>query len=213
MQALPKRAVAETLGTAMLLAAVVGSGIMGERLAAGNVAVALLANTIATGAALVVLILTFGPISGAHINPAVTFASAWQRHTPWREVPVYVSAQTGGAILGVVVAHLMFELPLLSVSQHARAGSAQMFSEFCGDLWLAAGDLGGREISAGGSAVRGGCLHHRGLLVYGFDFVCEPRSDDRAIADRYVHNNAAPESLLASRSRPAAKECPTDCRP
>jgi glycerol uptake facilitator-like aquaporin len=107
MQALPKRAVAETLGTAMLLAAVVGSGIMGERSAAGNVAVALLANTLATGAALVVLILTFGPISGAHINPAVTFASAWQRHTPWREVPVYVSAQTGGAILGVVVAHLM----------------------------------------------------------------------------------------------------------
>jgi glycerol uptake facilitator-like aquaporin len=136
MQALPKRAVAETLGTAMLLAAVVGSGIMGERSAAGNVAVALLANTLATGAALVVLILTFGPISGAHINPAVTFASAWQRHTPWREVPVYVSAQTGGAILGVVVAHLMFELPLLSVSQHARAGSAQMFSEFVATFGL-----------------------------------------------------------------------------
>jgi glycerol uptake facilitator-like aquaporin len=98
--------------------------------------VALLANTIATGAALVVLILTFGPISGAHINPAVTFASAWQRHTPWREVPVYVSAQTGAAILGVVVAHLMFELPLLSVSQHARAGSAQMFSEFVATFGL-----------------------------------------------------------------------------
>lgn len=114
----------------MLLVAVVGSGIMGERLAAGNVAVALLANTIATGTALAVLILTFGPISGAHLNPAVTFASAWQRHTPWAEVPVYVIAQTGGALAGVAVAHLMFELPLLSVSHRARDGGAQIFSEF-----------------------------------------------------------------------------------
>jgi glycerol uptake facilitator-like aquaporin len=136
MRSLPQRAVAEALGTALLLAAVVGSGIMGERLAAGNSAVALLANTIATGAALVALILTFGPISGAHINPAVTVASAWQRHTPWREAPVYVLAQTAGALSGVAAAHLMFELPLLSVSHQARGGLPQIFSEFVATFGL-----------------------------------------------------------------------------
>ncbi len=136
MRRLPQRAVAEALGTAMLLAAVVGSGIMGERLAAGNVAVALLANTLATGAALVALILTFGPISGAHLNPVVTLSSAWQRHIAWREVPVYMIAQTGGALAGVAVAHLMFELPLLSVSHRARDGGAQIFSEFVATFGL-----------------------------------------------------------------------------
>jgi glycerol uptake facilitator-like aquaporin len=100
MKNLPQRVVAEALGTAMLLAAVVGSGIMGERLAGGNVAVALLANTLATGAALVALILTFGPISGAHFNPAVTFASAWQGYITWADVPFYVIAQIGRAFLG-----------------------------------------------------------------------------------------------------------------
>ena len=136
MGTLPQRAVAETLGTAMLLAAIVGSGIMGERLAAGNVAVALLANTLATGAALVALILAFGPISGAHVNPAVTFASAWQGHTAWRDVPFYVIAQIAGAFGGVAVAHLMFELPLFSVSQRARNGAPQIFSEFVATFGL-----------------------------------------------------------------------------
>lgn len=130
MTPLPQRVVAEAVGTAMLLAAVVGSGVMAERLAAGNVAIALLANTLATGAALVALILTFGPISGAHLNPAVTLASAWQGYTPKREAPLYVIAQVVGAFGGVAVAHLMFELPLFFVSRHARAGGAQMFSEF-----------------------------------------------------------------------------------
>src|ERR1700730_13999345 len=92
-----RRTFAEFIGTAFLLAAVVGSGIMGERLAAGNVAIALLANTIATGAALVALILAFGPISGAHFNPAVTLGEALQRSLPWREVPLYIAAQIGGA--------------------------------------------------------------------------------------------------------------------
>jgi glycerol uptake facilitator-like aquaporin len=136
MQALPQRAVAEALGTAMLLAAVVGSGIMGERLAAGNVAVALLANTLATGAALVALILTFGPISGAHLNPAVTLASAWQGYTKWHDAPFYIVAQIGGALGGVAAAHLMFELPLLSVSQHVRTGNSQIFSEFVATFGL-----------------------------------------------------------------------------
>src|ERR1044072_2558454 len=121
-RSLRRALVAEGIGTAFLLAAVVGSGIMGERLAGGNVAIALLANTIATGAALVALILTFGPISGAHFNPAVTLADASQGGLRWREFPVYIAAQTVGAIVGVVVAHLMFGQPVLFTSQHVRTG-------------------------------------------------------------------------------------------
>jgi glycerol uptake facilitator-like aquaporin len=109
---------------------------MGERLAGGNVAVALLANTLATGAALVALILTFGPISGAHFNPAVTLADASQGGMAWREVPVYIAAQIIGAFGGVAVAHLMFGEPLFSASHHARAGSAQLFSEFVASFGL-----------------------------------------------------------------------------
>jgi glycerol uptake facilitator-like aquaporin len=127
---------AEFVGTAFLLMAVVGSGIMGERLAGGNVAIALLANTIATGAALVALILTFGPVSGAHFNPAVSLADAWQRGMPWREAPGYVIAQVFGAYVGVVSAHAMFALPLLSASRHNRGGASQMFSEFIATFGL-----------------------------------------------------------------------------
>src|SRR4051812_43001265 len=126
---LARRVTAEAVGTAMLLAAVVGSGIMGERLAGGNVAVALLANTLATGAALVALILTFGPISGSHLNPVVTVADATQGGLPWREVPAYVAAQVAGAFGGVACAHLMFGLEPFSASQHPRAGLSQGFSE------------------------------------------------------------------------------------
>ena len=133
-----RRAVAEFLGTAFLLAAVVGSGIMGERLAGGNVAIALLANTLATGAMLVALILTFGPISGAHFNPAVTLADAWQRGIAWRDVPVYIGAQTLGAFVGVAAAHLMFGEPVFAASLHARSGSAQVFSEFIATFGLLA---------------------------------------------------------------------------
>jgi glycerol uptake facilitator-like aquaporin len=125
---LARRFVAEALGTAFLLATVVGSGIMGERLAGGNVALALMANTVATGAGLVALIATFGSIS-AHFNPVVTLASAWEGGLAWRDVPVYLAAQIGGGIAGVLAAHAMFELPLLSVSRHARMGISQQFSE------------------------------------------------------------------------------------
>jgi glycerol uptake facilitator-like aquaporin len=135
---LGRRVVAESLGTALLLATVIGSGIMGERLAGGNVAVALLANTLATGAALVALILTFGPISGAHFNPAVTLADAWQGGIRWADVLPYLGAQIAGAFAGVAVAHVMFELPLFFASQHARVGSAQMFSEFVATFGLLA---------------------------------------------------------------------------
>jgi len=131
-----RRAVAEALGTAFLLAAVVGSGIMAERLAGGNTAIALLANTIATGAALVALILTFGPISGAHLNPAVTLADASQGGLPWREAPVYVAAQIFGAFAGVAAAHLMFGEPLFFPSHHVRGGNAQLFSEFIATFGL-----------------------------------------------------------------------------
>jgi glycerol uptake facilitator-like aquaporin len=131
-----RRVVAEALGTAFLLAAIIGSGIMGERLAGGNVAVALLANTIATGSALIALILTFGPISGAHLNPAVTLADASQGGLAWREVPAYIAAQTMGAFAGVAAAHLMFGQPLFSASRHVRAGSPQLLSEFIATFGL-----------------------------------------------------------------------------
>ncbi|HVW86605.1 MAG TPA: MIP/aquaporin family protein [Bryobacteraceae bacterium] len=131
-----RRATAEAAGTALLLAAVVGSGIMGERLAGGNVAIALLANTLATGAMLVALILTFGPISGAHFNPAVTLADAWQGGLSWGDVPGYIAAQAAGAFAGVAAAHLMFGEPVFRASRHVRAGSAQIFSEFVATFGL-----------------------------------------------------------------------------
>jgi len=135
---LDRRVVAEAVGTAMLLAAVVGSGIMGERLAGGDVAVALLANTLATGAVLVALILTFGPISGAHFNPAVTLADAFQGGLRWRDVPPYVVAQIAGAFAGVAAAHLMFGEPIFFASRQARSGGAQAFSEFVATFGLLA---------------------------------------------------------------------------
>jgi glycerol uptake facilitator-like aquaporin len=131
-----QRSVAEAIGTAMLLATVVGSGIMAERLAGGNVAVALLANTLATGGALVALILTFGPISGAHLNPAVSLAAAAERALSWRDVPFFVVAQVAGAFLGVATAHMMFEEPLFSASQHVRSGPSQWLSEFVATFGL-----------------------------------------------------------------------------
>lgn len=129
---------AEFIGTLFLLAAVVGSGIMGERLASGNVAIALLANSIATGAALVAIILALGPVSGSHLNPAVTISDAWQGGIAWRETPAYIIAQLTGAFAGVAVAHLMFGLPLFSVSTHARSGFAQCCSEFVATFGLLA---------------------------------------------------------------------------
>jgi glycerol uptake facilitator-like aquaporin len=133
-----QRVVAEAVGTALLLAAVVGSGIMAERLAGGNVALALLANTVATGAALVALILTFGPISGAHFNPAVTLADATQGGIAWREAPLYLGAQIVGAFAGVAAAHAMFEAPIFFASRHVRSGWAQAFSEFVATFGLLA---------------------------------------------------------------------------
>jgi glycerol uptake facilitator-like aquaporin len=126
---LARRVVAEGLGTAFLLAIVVGSGIMGERLAGGNTALALLANALATGSGLTALILAFGPISGAHFNPVVTLATAFTGGMAWRQVPSYLGSQVIGAFVGVAAAHLMFNEPPFSISQHARTGAAQWWSE------------------------------------------------------------------------------------
>jgi len=135
-QPLAKRVVAEALGTLFLLAAVVGSGIMAERLAAGNMALALLANTVATGAALGALIISFAPMSGAHFNPVVTLAFALRRDLVWQDVPLYLLAQVVGGIGGVVTANLMFGLPAVFMSNHARTGMAQLFSEFIATFGL-----------------------------------------------------------------------------
>lgn len=137
-----RRLAAEALGTALLLAIVIGSGVMGETLAAGNIAVALLGNTLATGAGLVVLITIFGPISGAHFNPAVTLVFAFRREIGWRLAVAYIAAQVIGALLGVWTSHLMFDLPVLQVSEKLREGPAQAFSEGVATFGLIATILG-----------------------------------------------------------------------
>jgi glycerol uptake facilitator-like aquaporin len=131
-----QRVAAEFLGTGFLVAAVVGSGIMGERLSAGNVAIALLANTLATGAALVFLILAFLPISGAHLNPVITLTEAFRGAITPRETGSYLAAQIFGGIAGVVSANLMFALPAFSISRHGRTGGPQWFSEFVATFGL-----------------------------------------------------------------------------
>lgn len=133
---LGRRLVAEAIGTALLLATVVGSGIMGERLSGGNIALALLANTVATGAGLVAFILAFGGISGAHFNPAVTVADASQGGIGWRDVLPYIGAQLIGAFVGVALAHVMFGEPLFSASRHVRAGLGQLVAEFTATFGL-----------------------------------------------------------------------------
>jgi glycerol uptake facilitator-like aquaporin len=136
MTGLSRRLAAEALGTAFLLAAVVGSGIMAQRLSGGNDALALLGNTLPTGAILVVLILIFGPISGAHFNPAVSIAFALRRDLPWSDTSCYVAAQIVGGLIGVWTAHLMFELPVWQVSLHVRAGGGQWLAEFIATFGL-----------------------------------------------------------------------------
>ena len=140
-----RKPAAEFIGTAFLLMAVVGSGIMGERLAVGNTAIALLANSIATGAALYALIKSFGPISGAHFNPAVTLALASAKEIPRAHVLPYIAAQITGAIAGVWAAHLMFDLPILQTSTHTRTGLGQWAGEFIATFGLLAVIESGRR--------------------------------------------------------------------
>ncbi len=131
-----RRSAAEALGSAFLLAGVVGSGIMAQRLSGGNLAIALLANTLATGGVLMCLIAALGPISGAHFNPAVSLADAMRGGLRWSEAPAYVGAQIGGAIAGVAAANTMFGLPVFFASHHARVGPAQWFAEFVATFGL-----------------------------------------------------------------------------
>lgn len=133
---LGRRLCAETLGTAFLLAAVIGSGVMAERLAGGNVALALLGNTLPTGAILTVLILVLAPVSGAHLNPAVSLAFALRRELSWRDVMGYLPCQFAGAVLGVLAAHLMFDLPLVQSSATIRAGTGQWIAEIVATFGL-----------------------------------------------------------------------------
>jgi glycerol uptake facilitator-like aquaporin len=136
MANLSRRLVSEALGTAFLLAAVVGSGIMAQRLSGGNGALALLCNTLPTGAILTVLILMFGPLSGAHFNPAVSIAFALRRELPWPDMAAYIAAQIAGGLIGVWTAHLMFELPLWQLSQNVRTGPGQWLGEFVATFGL-----------------------------------------------------------------------------
>ena len=142
MSDLPRRLTAEALGSALLFATVVGSGIMAERLAGGNTAVALLGNTLATAAMLFVLIAMLGPISGAHFNPAVSLVAASRDELAWRDAAAYTAVQLAAGIAGVWVAHLMFAVPVLQVSVHARSGLAQMFSEAIATFGLVTTILG-----------------------------------------------------------------------
>jgi len=139
---LARRAAAEAVGTALLLAAVIGSGIMAQRLSGGDAALALLANALATGGALLAIILAFEPISGAHLNPVVTLADAWRRGISWRDVPAYIAAQVTGAVAGVAIANRMFGLPLFSLAQRARSGGGQWLGEFVATFGLLAVILG-----------------------------------------------------------------------
>lgn len=143
-----RRAVAEGIGSALLLAAIVGSGIMAERLAGGNLALALLANSLATGGALLALILTLAPISGAHLNPAVTMAAAITGQMRARDAAPYIAAQLAGAVLGVWLAHLMFELPILELSGRQRNGLGQWVGEFTATFGLIAVIESGRRCFA-----------------------------------------------------------------
>lgn len=182
-----RRVASEALGTAFLLMAVVGSGIMGERLAGGNAAIALLANSVATGGALVALILTFGPISGGHFNPVVTIAHALQAGIAWREVPGYVAAQVVGAFAGVGAANEMFGLPLFFMSHHVRSGRSYGERMHC-HVWAAVCDRGMFPKPPAGCGFRG-CLHYCGVLVYLLDVVCESRGDAGPGGKRHLCRN------------------------
>ena len=164
---LSRRLAAEALGTALLVATVVGSGIMGEKLAGGNVALALLGNTLPTGAILVVLILAFGPISGAHFNPAVSLVMGLRKAHPWREFLPYAAAQIVGGCIGTLIAHGMFELPLIELAVKARTGPAQWFAEFVATFGLIVTILAVVAFQERGDPRRGRPLHHGSVLVHG----------------------------------------------
>jgi hypothetical protein len=183
------RLTAEFVGTAFLLMAVVGSGIMGEKLSGGNVAITLLANTLATGAALVALILTFGPISGAHFNPAVTLADATQHGIAWNEVPGYLAAQVVGAYFGVICAHLMFGLPSFSASQQSQRHLADL-QRIRRHLRLTLRNLGMFAASFVCSSLCGGRIHYRRILVHSINIFRQSSCHSRASGEQHLQRNS-----------------------
>ena len=191
MPSLARRIFAEWLGTAFLLAAVVGSGIMAQKLAGGNIALALLCNTIPTGAMLVVLILIFGPISGAHFNPAVSIAFALRGELTSCRAALYIVVQIIGAIAGVWAVHLMFELPVWQFSRHRAYRRRTMVRRSSGDVRIVADDLWMPCPPAAGRTLCGRPLHHVGLLVHGVHVVRQSGRDHCTLVFRHVRGNSA----------------------
>jgi len=183
--ALSRRVAAEFLGTAFLVAAVVGSGIMGERLAGGNIAIALLANTIATGAALVALILAFGAISGAHLNPAVTMADSMEGGLPWAEVPAYIFAQIIGDRRSDDGARDVWAFAGFAIEPQPQRTGTSVQRIRC-NIWIAVCDLGLLPASFGFGSIRGGCVHHLSVLVHGIYLFRESGRYDCAVSKRHV---------------------------
>ena len=174
-----RRLLAEALGTGLLLATVIGSGIMGAKLAGGNAALALLANTLPTGAILVVLILIFGPVSGAHFNPAVTLAFAMRGELPWHDLLAYVAVQVVGATAGVWLAHAMFELPVWQLSTTARSGSGQWLAEMVASFGLLLAILGCVAVAPSSIAYAVGLF-----ITAAYWFTARPRSPIRRSPSR-----------------------------
>ena len=196
MARLARSIFAEMLGTAFLLAAVIGSGIMAERLAGGNAALALLGNTLPTGAMLTVLILIFAPVSGAHFNPAISIAFALRGEIPWRWVPPYVASQMIGAVLGVFTAHLMFELPLLQLATTVRTGPGQWLAEAVAAFGLALTIFGCL------AAARGAIAYAVGLyIVAAYWFTASTSFANPAVTVARALSNTfagiAPEGVIA----------------
>lgn len=193
---LAQRAVAECLGTAFLLAAVIGSGIMAAKLAGGNGALALLCNTLPTGAILTVLILTFGPLSGAHFNPAVSMAAALRRELPASLAAIYIGSQVVGGIAGVLAAHAMFELPLWQVAMTVRTGPSQWFAEFVATFGLFADDLRMRCAGSDRHPLRRSPLHHGAYWFTASTSFANPAvTIARSLSDTYA--GIAPAGVLA----------------
>ena len=186
---LARRLAAEAIGTGFLLATVVGSGIMGETLAGGNVAIALLGNTIPTGAILVVLILMFGPISGAHFNPAVTLSFLIQGKVAAGDAVAYVIVQIGAAILGAWAAHLMFEEPLFMFSEKVRTGGGQWVAEIIATFGLVATIIACVRHRAEAVPLRRRSLHHSSLLVHRLHLLRQPGRHHRPHADRHLQRH------------------------
>ena len=197
---LPRRLTAEALGTALLVATVVGSGIMAETLTR-DVALALLGNTLPTGAILVVLITIFGPISGAHFNPAVTLIFALKRELTPREALSYMAAQVAGGIAGTVMAHAMFALPLIDASLKVRSGGAQWLAEARRRVRPGRDHSCRYPVQSSRGALAGRALHHGGVLVHLVDVVCKSRRCHRAVADQYVFRHSPGGSARLHRRR------------